>query len=88
MAVFLAAEPGIDAGCVDIAVSKNTRQMLQIMLRPVEAHGEQVPQIVGVHLLRRNPGCIAQLLHPSPYGIAADRLTVLSCKYMAKSYFS
>lgn len=42
MAVFLAAEPGIDAGCVDIAVSKNIRQMLQIMLRPVEAHGEQV----------------------------------------------
>ena len=55
-AMLLAAEPGIDAGCVDIAVPKNIRQMLQIMLLPIEAHGEKVPEVMGKDLLRRNPG--------------------------------
>ena len=42
-AMLLATEPGVDAGRIDIAVSQNICQMLQIMLRPIEAHGEQVP---------------------------------------------
>ena len=55
-AMLLAAEPGIDVGRVEIAVPQNIRQMLQIMLRPIEAHSEQVPQVVRKDFLRRNPG--------------------------------
>ena len=56
-AMLLTAEPCVNPCCVDIAVSKNICQMLQIMLCPIEAHGEQVPEVVGKDLLRRNSGC-------------------------------
>ena len=55
-AMLLAAEPGIDTGCVDVAVPKNICQMFQIMLRPIEAHCKQVPEVVGKDLLRHNTG--------------------------------
>ena len=58
-AMLLAAEPGVDAGRIDIAVSQNICQMLQIMLCSIEAHGEQVPEIVRKDPLRCNPGCDA-----------------------------
>ena len=55
-AMLLAAEPGVDAGRIDIAVPQNNRQMLQIMLRPIEAHSEQVPKIVGEKPSPAQPG--------------------------------
>lgn len=55
-AMLLAAEPGVDAGRVDIAVPQNNRQMLQIMLCPIEAHSEQVPKIVGEKPSPAQPG--------------------------------
>ena len=82
-AMLLATESGIDASCVDIAVSQDIRQMLQIMLRPIEAHSEQMPQVVRKDLLRRNPGCGAQLLHPSPDGVSADGLSMPAHKNRA-----
>ena len=82
-AMLLAAEPCVNPCCVYIAVPKNICQMLQIMLCPIEAHSEQVPQVMGKDLLRCNPGCGAQLLHPSPDSIPAYGLSMPSCKYKA-----
>ena len=87
-AMFFAAEPCVNSCCVYIAVSKNICQMLQIMLCPIEAHGEQMPQVMGKDFLRRNPGCGAQLLHPSPDSVPADGLTMPPDKYWAKSHIS
>ena len=55
-AMFLAAEPCVNPCCVYIAVPQDICQMLQIMLCPIETHSEQVPQVMGKDLLRRNPG--------------------------------
>ena len=82
-AMLLAAEPGVDPCCVDIAVPQNIRQMLQIMLRPIKTHSEQVPKVVGKDLLRRDPGRGAQLLHPPPDGVSADGLSMPTYKNRA-----
>ena len=55
-AMLLTAESCVNPCCVDIAMPRDIRQMLQIMLRPIEAHCKQVPQVVRKDILRRNPG--------------------------------
>ena len=82
-AMLLAAEPGVDPCCVDIAVPQNIRQMLQIMMCPIKAHSEQMPKVVGKDLFRSDPGCGAQLLHPSPDGVSADGLSMPAHKNRA-----
>ena len=56
----------IDPGGVDIAVSKDVRQVEDVLPFLPEHSGEEVTQIVGEYLSRIDSGGFGDCLHPAP----------------------
>lgn len=52
LTVFCAGGDDIDAGRIDAAVPENIRKLGDVLFDAVEYPGEQVPQVMGEHLLR------------------------------------
>ena len=65
----------INAGRIDAAVSENIRKLGNILFDAVKDTGEQVPQVMGEHLLRVDIRLRTQGFHLPPDVGAADGLT-------------
>ena len=75
-AVLAAGGNDIDPCGVDTAVAENVGKLCKILFDPVKHACEQMPQIMGKHLLRMDPRLLAKPFHFPPNIGAADRLAV------------
>ena len=66
----------IDPCCVDAAVTKNIRQLGEILLNTIEGPREQLAQIVGEHFACLYTGCFAKGFHLGPDVAPIQRLAV------------
>ena len=78
--MLFAAREQVDARRIDGAVPQHVRQLDDILAHPVELDGEQVPQVVGEHLLRRDARLRAQRLELLPNAVAGQRRAGFACE--------
>ena len=75
LAVLLLRGCGINAGGVDAAVAQKIRELHHIPCQLIKHPGKEMPQSVGVDLLRVYSCSGAKSLQPLPYPAAIQRLS-------------
>ena len=77
----------VDSGGGQIAVAQHIGQLHHIVGTAIKRLGEQVPQVVGEHLFRRDSRCTAQCFHFRPDLFSGNRLTASGEKHLARGDF-